>query len=361
MKDKSENYREEDNNRNDYSNRSIIDGENCSVSPEELKREMAKIEDKFQKTLHNLQQERNEQDKIYQKKVSEIYDNDQYKADIYGEKINQLQERKEREDKIYEEKIYSLKQEMSTAQENLQGNLGQLNQERDVQLQLVDDKIEQVKEEKMKYDELYRVQLEKIKIDNEYKQKVSQIKSAQEGTQEEHIERQKNLQKEKEYRESSFAKNFQKEYDSALVRLKEMEDYTVADKDPDVRGWKVIGRNDETIGTIDELIVDRDAMTVRYLEVDIDKHYTGNDHNRHILIPIGVAEIDRDDDHVLISTLDASLAKRIPTYNGDSVTRDYEKTLLDVLSPDYESSHTSGNFYDRKHFDTKKFYSPRRK
>jgi orotate phosphoribosyltransferase-like protein len=56
----------------------------------------------------------------------------------------------------------------------------------------------------------------------------------------------------------------------SLKRLKEIEDeFEVADKHLDVRGWEVLGTNGEKIGKVDELIVDIEAMKVRYLDVDV--------------------------------------------------------------------------------------------
>lgn len=51
-----------------------------------------------------------------------------------------------------------------------------------------------------------------------------------------------------------------------LVRLSDVGE-TVADKDADVRGRKVIDQNGEDLGTIDALLVDDGERKVRFIEV----------------------------------------------------------------------------------------------
>ncbi|MDQ3534693.1 MAG: PRC-barrel domain-containing protein, partial [Bacteroidota bacterium] len=160
----------------------------------------------------------------------------------------------------------------------------------------------------------------------------------------------------------SFTESFKNEHAAALQRLKDMEDFTVADDDPDVRGWKVKGSNGETIGKVDELIVDTQSMKVRYLDIDLDNNLLDGDKERHLLIPIGVAKIDEDHDDVLVPTLDGNMARKIPSYSGKEVTRDYEQTLLTTLSPEYNTAlHQNENFYENKHFDDSKFYRSKKR
>ena len=78
-----------------------------------------------------------------------------------------------------------------------------------------------------------------------------------------------------------------------LRRLGELRDYKVAKDDPDVRGWGVQTRDGRAIGDVDELIVDPDALKVRYLEVDLDREGLGLRDSRRVSIPVESAEIDR--------------------------------------------------------------------
>ena len=85
-----------------------------------------------------------------------------------------------------------------------------------------------------------------------------------------------------------------------LRRLGELRDYKVAKDDPDVRGWGVLTRDGRAIGEVEELIVDPDALKVRYLEVDLDREGLGLPDNRRVSIPVESAEIDRHRHTVLV-------------------------------------------------------------
>ena len=58
----------------------------------------------------------------------------------------------------------------------------------------------------------------------------------------------------------------------ATVPLGRLRRYKVADGDPDVRGWQVYGNDGQTIGQVDDLLVDPDALRVRYLQVRLARH-----------------------------------------------------------------------------------------
>lgn len=57
--------------------------------------------------------------------------------------------------------------------------------------------------------------------------------------------------------------------DKRLAHL-EGSGYKVAEGDPDVRGWDVMDRDGSRIGEVDDLLVDTEALKVRYLEVRLD-------------------------------------------------------------------------------------------
>jgi hypothetical protein len=57
---------------------------------------------------------------------------------------------------------------------------------------------------------------------------------------------------------------------STLVPLGRLRNYRVAAGDPDVRGWRVLGADGRVIGEVDDILVDTEAMRVRYLDVTLD-------------------------------------------------------------------------------------------
>lgn len=112
-----------------------------------------------------------------------------------------------------------------------------------------------------------------------------------------------------------------------IVPLDQMDDFKVADGDPDVRGWDVMSADGTKIGEVDNLLIDSTAMKVRYLDVDIDDDVLDGGDERHILIPIGYARLDEDDDQVFVDSLDRNSLGSIPAYTHEPLTEEYETSL----------------------------------
>lgn len=106
-----------------------------------------------------------------------------------------------------------------------------------------------------------------------------------------------------------------------LRRLGELRDYKVAKDDPDVRGWGVQTRDGRAVGEVEELIIDPDALKVRFLEVDLDREALGLRDSQRVSIPVESAEIDRHRHTVLV---DGFSREAITTGLGgaDTVTPD---------------------------------------
>ncbi|GAA4366536.1 hypothetical protein GCM10023185_37750 [Hymenobacter saemangeumensis] len=142
-----------------------------------------------------------------------------------------------------------------------------------------------------------------------------------------------------------------------LRRLRDLTDFEVADGNPDVRGWTVRGADGKALGRVYELIVEPEALKVRYLDIELDAHFKTNEHERHILLPIGVAAIDAEDDNVFVPALDSEKVLSYPPYIELQVTRDYEEAMLRALGQ--EPGSTAG-FYERDTYSDAAFYSARR-
>src|SRR5690606_10989101 len=109
-----------------------------------------------------------------------------------------------------------------------------------------------------------------------------------------------------------------------IVSLEDLEDFEVAEGEPDVRGWEVLSADGERIGEVDQLLVDTTAMKVRYLDVDLENDLIGTDEDRHALIPIGFARLDEDNDQIFVDNLRKEDVRRLPAYEHVPVTRDVE-------------------------------------
>jgi hypothetical protein len=120
--------------------------------------------------------------------------------------------------------------------------------------------------------------------------------------------------------------NDERDVTPRLVHLDDMADLQVADGDPDIRGWDVRTADGEKIGTVKDLIVDTGLMKVRYIEASINKDVLNASDDRHVLIPIGSARLDDDEDDVYLSSSIVD-PRTLPPYDRKALSREYEVAL----------------------------------
>ena len=150
-----------------------------------------------------------------------------------------------------------------------------------------------------------------------------------------------------------------------LAHLDDLDDYEVADDDLDVRGWKVKTMDGKEVGEVEDLLVDLSAMKVRYLEVELDKDEFDLDDDRRVLIPVGVARLNEDDDVVVVSRESAVIAG-VPAYQRGKMSKDHENTIyerysmLTSLAAGANSGADQDEIYGHEHFDDNAFFSGRR-
>ena len=142
-----------------------------------------------------------------------------------------------------------------------------------------------------------------------------------------------------------------------LRRLRDLTEFEVADDNPDVRGWTVRGSDGQALGTVHELIVEPQAMKVRYLDVELDARFHINEFENHILLPIGAASLDADGDNVFVPALNSESVLNYPPYVEIQITREYEEAMLRALGKDPATANP--RFYEQDSFDSDSFYSRR--
>ena len=143
-----------------------------------------------------------------------------------------------------------------------------------------------------------------------------------------------------------------------LRRLRDLTEFEVADGNPDVRGWAVRGADGQQFGQVFELIVDADALKVRYLDVELDESLNINERDRHILLPIGVAALDEEADNVFVPSLTARSVLEYPPYVEIQITREYEQAMLHALNLPLAET-TEPDFYNQPGYDGSRFYQRR--
>lgn len=163
--------------------------------------------------------------------------------------------------------------------------------------------------------------------------------------------------------------------DRNLYRLDELSDYKVASDYSDVRGWKIVDADNRTIGTIDNLWVNKDMQRVVYLDVKADKtliedsqrevheniadgnekEFMYRDGDSHLIIPIGSVNINKDTKTVMASGIGYDTFRRTGRFNTQQrFDRNYERAVLRSYYPDNDPSigydADDDTFYSRKEF-----------
>jgi uncharacterized protein (TIGR02271 family) len=144
-----------------------------------------------------------------------------------------------------------------------------------------------------------------------------------------------------------------------VVPIDELSDFKVAEGDPDVRGWDVIASDGRRIGEIKNLLVDTAAMKVRYLDMKVDTDLLREDVERHALIPVGFARLDRDDNNIVVDEINSQDVATLPEYGNEPVTRDYETRVRQRWDTGYQTDTTQTgdrDFYAHEGFDENRFY-----
>ena len=152
-----------------------------------------------------------------------------------------------------------------------------------------------------------------------------------------------------------------------VVPLGQLDDFKVAEGDPDVRGWQVVASDGRTIGEVDELLVDTNAMKVRYLDVEVENGLMAEP-DRHVLVPIGYARLDRSADRVMVDNIASTDLRTMPAYDQSPVTRDYETSVRNSFPGGTAATSVESDtgmaaagthdtdFYTHDSFDDNRFY-----
>ena len=134
-----------------------------------------------------------------------------------------------------------------------------------------------------------------------------------------------------------------------LYTLNELSDYKVSEGYADIRGWDVKDIDNRVIGKVDNLLVNKDAKRVVYIDVEVDhsiidashdpysssgnnevREFINKDGENHIIIPIGLLDVNSDLKQVFTRTVDYTTFSKTKRYRkGDRLERAYEVQVLD--------------------------------
>ena len=115
-------------------------------------------------------------------------------------------------------------------------------------------------------------------------------------------------------------------------RLQELDrsDFDIVKGEPDIRGWDVRNTTGKKIGEVEELIIDAQQKKVRYMVVDLDDNELKLDH-RKVLIPIGLAELHKEDDDVVLPAVGVEQLSGLPAYDKNSLDEETERKICNTL------------------------------
>jgi photosynthetic reaction center H subunit len=110
-----------------------------------------------------------------------------------------------------------------------------------------------------------------------------------------------------------------------IVPLRLAEGTYLEARDPDPRGMKVLGADDETGGVVTDVWVDRAEALIRYLEVEV----TIEGGTRRVLLPLPFAKIDGRRSRVWVKAILGSQFADVPaTKSLDQVTKLEEDRIV---------------------------------
>jgi len=136
--------------------------------------------------------------------------------------------------------------------------------------------------------------------------------------------------------------------------------YEIVTDEPDIRKWKVRNAAGKYLGVVDELLVDRELNKIRYIVLNIEGKPL-NLLSRKVLIPIGIAELDRMDDVVILPAITIEHLATLPTYKRGKLSIETERKIRTIFIrsnvPEHDENITDDAFYEHEYFNDRNLHS----
>ena len=135
-------------------------------------------------------------------------------------------------------------------------------------------------------------------------------------------------------------------------RLQELDrsDFGVIKGESDIRGWDVRNSSGRKIGEVEELIVDAQQRKVRYMVVDLNDNELELKKHK-VLIPIGLAELDKEEDDVLLPSVSLEQLRHLPTYDLNILDETTERLICVALGREEDAIDRDRQFEKRQKAD----------
>lgn len=159
-----------------------------------------------------------------------------------------------------------------------------------------------------------------------------------------------------------------------LFYLHDLSDYKVADNYPDVRGWEMKDANNQTIGKVDGLLVNKEEELVVYLDVEVNEEiiekghktfaakasegvheFLNEDGDTHLIVPIGLVDLNTENNTAKATEINYDTFARTPRYKkGSDMKPGYEMIVFKTYLPATTATETDATFYQHNAFGNKK-------
>lgn len=140
--------------------------------------------------------------------------------------------------------------------------------------------------------------------------------------------------------------------------LKELHSsgFEMRDGEPDIRGWKVKNNLNKVIGKVNELLFDTASLRVRYLILDLEGKPL-NLISRDVIIPIGLAMLDKPDKQILLPEVTVGHLASLPAYKKGNLTIATEREVRNVFAPVEGVEYEDPDYFDPKEFYNHKYFN----
>lgn len=152
----------------------------------------------------------------------------------------------------------------------------------------------------------------------------------------------------------------------SFSRLRELRGsgYEIVDGEPDIIGWSIRDAGDRKLGVVHDLLFEPEVQKVRY----IIAHLKDNDYDldrRKVLIPIGLAELQENNDNIVLDAVSPWQLRALPTYDKNMTGQD-EQDIFTIFSGagstiTNNSSQAQQQLYDHTNYDYDNLFRNRRK
>jgi len=145
-------------------------------------------------------------------------------------------------------------------------------------------------------------------------------------------------------------------------------DFEIADDQPDITGWEITDSLGNELGEVEDLIFDSNARKVRYivasLEIDGGLITDTQEDSRLVLIPIGIVDLDEEDDEVIVPEASAAFLATLPRYEPGKIISPAEELAVRYAFLGQDSLPNADavvyeqhpdDFYNHGHFDEGRF------